>query len=363
MNFNRAILTIITLTFFAFAPFQNTYSLPTDLIYAPADFSALMEQENPTVVTLLISNTTKESTNTPSDPEVTPGPVPPPGTVPPTPRPGQKPKNSSGSGFIITSDGYIVTNAHVVANAEEVVVKLSNGKKYKAKIIGVDVRSDVAVVKIDATNLQVVRIGDPNKMKLGQLIFTIGTPFGFENTVSTGIISGKDRMLPDTVLVKFMQTTAPTNPGNSGGPLFNQYGEVIGINSQIYSQSGGFEGIAFAIPIDTAMNVVNQLRTNGKVTRSRIGVVIQEMSEEISQKFGFSEPKGALVVSVEKNGPSEIGGLKSGDVILVVDDIPLLNSRDLPILIAAIKPGREITITVWRDNAEQILHIKTAEIK
>jgi len=211
---------------------------------------------------------------------------------------------SLGSGFVISADGYILTNAHVVDAADEITVKFNDKREFKAKVIGADRRTDVALIKIDASGLQAVRFGDPSKLKVGEWVVAIGSPFGFENTVTAGIVSAKGRSLPQENFVPFIQTDVAINPGNSGGPLFNLSGEVVGINSQIYSRTGGFMGLSFAIPIDVAMEVSTQLRTVGRVSRGRIGVVIQEVSRELADSFGLTKPAGALVNSVEKGGPA-----------------------------------------------------------
>jgi serine protease Do len=229
------------------------------------------------------------------------------------PGPQAMPRAAQGSGFVIQPDGYVLTNAHVVQGASEVTVKFTDKREMKAKVIGTDTRTDVALLKIDATGLPAVTIGDPSKVKVGEWVAAIGSPFGFENTISAGIVSAKGRALPDETYVPFIQTDVAVNPGNSGGPLFNLDGEVIAMNSQIYSRTGGYMGLSFAIPIDIAVDVANQLKQEGKVTRGRIGVQIQGLSQELAKSFGLSEPKGALVASVEKGSPAEQAGMHSGD--------------------------------------------------
>jgi serine protease Do len=226
----------------------------------------------------------------------------------PNPGPREFQSQSLGSGFIISQDGYILTNAHVVETAEEITVKLTDKREFKAKVIGADRRTDIALIKIDASSLPAVRFGDPNRLKVGEWVLAIGSPFGFENTVTAGIVSAKGRSLPQENYVPFIQTDVAVNPGNSGGPLFNLRGEVVGINSQIYSRTGGFMGLSFAIPIDVANEVAQQLRTTGKVTRGRIGVVIQPITKELADGFGLSKLQGALVNSVEKGGPADRPG-------------------------------------------------------
>jgi serine protease Do len=263
-----------------------------------------------------------------------------------------------GSGFIVKSDGLILTNAHVVRGATQVTVKLTDRREFKAKVVGQDKDSDVAVLRIDAAGLPTVRIGDPNEAQVGDWAVAIGSPFGFENTATAGIISARARSLPGEGYVPFLQTDVPVNPGNSGGPLFNLQGEVIGINSQIYSGSGGYMGISFAIPIDVAMKVEQQLVATGKVTRGRIGVTIQDVNAELAKSFGLSKPQGALVSSIEKGGPASSTDLKPGDVILAVNGQPVDGSSDLPPRIADIRPGQEAKLTVWRGGKEREIDVK-----
>jgi len=280
--------------------------------------------------------------------------------APSTPREFQT--RSLGSGFIVSSDGYILTNAHVVESADEIVVRLTDKSEFKAKAIGSDKRTDVALIKIEATNLPVVRMGDPNTLKVGEWVVAIGSPFGFENSVTAGIVSAKGRSLPQESFVPFLQTDVAVNPGNSGGPLFNMRGEVVGINSQIYSRSGGFMGISFAIPIDVAMDVQSQLKATGKVSRGRIGVVIQEVTKELAESFGLSKAQGAAVNAVEKGGPAEKAGVEPGDVILKFDGKPVVTSSDLPRVVGATKPGARIAMQVWRKGATRDLTVVVAEI-
>ena len=245
---------------------------------------------------------------------------------------------SLGSGFIVSADGFILTNAHVVDSADEILVRLTDKREFRAKVIGTDKRTDVALIKIEASALPVARVGDPNGLKVGEWVVAIGSPFGFDNSVTAGIVSAKGRSLPQENFVPFIQTDVAVNPGNSGGPLFNMKGEVVGINSQIYSRSGGFMGISFAIPIDVAMDIQSQLKAGGKVSRGRIGVVIQEVSKELAESFGLNKAQGAAVNAVEKGGPAEKAGLEPGDVILSFDGKPVGNSGDLPRLLP--QPGR-----------------------
>ena len=260
---------------------------------------------------------------------------------------------SLGSGFIVSPDGYILTNAHVVDDASQVTVKLNDKREYKAKVVGSDKASDVALLKIAATNLPTVKIGDPSKTKAGEWVVAIGSPYGFDNTVTAGIVSAKARALPDENYTPFIQTDVPVNPGNSGGPLFNLNGEVIGINSMIYSRTGGFQGLSFAIPIDMAMKVKSQLQQYGKVSRGRIGVAIQEVNQSLAKSFGLPKPTGALVSSIDKHGPAAKSDLKPGDVILAVNGTTIDDSVQLPEKIADMRPGQKATLTVWRNGAKQ----------
>jgi serine protease Do len=241
-------------------------------------------------------------------------------------------------------------------------VKLTNKREYKAKLIGIDIRTDVALVKIDASNLPVVPIGDPEKLEVGEWVAAIGAPFGFENSVTAGIVSAKGRSLPGETYVPFIQTDVAVNPGNSGGPLFNMRGEVIGINSQIYSGTGGFMGLSFAIPIDIAMDVVKQLQTTGKVTRGRIGVAAQELTVELASSFGLKEPKGALISGVEKGGPAAKAGIVPGDVILSFNGKPIDSSADLARFVADTKPGTTATAEAWHKGAMHQVQVPIAEL-
>ena len=258
------------------------------------------------------------------------------------------PTHGLGSGFIVDSNGTILTNAHVVSDADEVIVKLTDKREFKAKVIGIDKPSDVAVLRIAANDLPTVKIGDPQHARVGEWVIAIGSPFGFENTVTAGIISAKSRSLPDEGYVPFLQTDVAINPGNSGGPLFNMNGEVIGINSQIYSRSGGYQGLSFAIPINVAMKVEQQLLDHGKVSRGRLGVLVQEMDQQLADTFGLDKPAGALVSSVEKNSPAEKAGIEPGDVILKFNGKEISRSADLPPLVSELSPGTAATIELWR---------------
>jgi len=256
----------------------------------------------------------------------------------------------------------VLTNAHVVDSADEITVKLTDKRELKASVIGADRRTDIALLKVEANNLPVVRFGDPGKLKVGEWVVAIGSPFGFENSVTAGIVSAKGRSLPQENFVPFIQTDVAINPGNSGGPLFNLRGEVVGINSQIYSRTGGFMGLSFAIPIDVALDVQQQLRASGRVARGRIGVVIQEVSRELADSFGLSSPQGALVNAVDKGGPADQAGLETGDIILKFDGKPVASSSDLPRLVGAAKPGSKVSMQVWRKGAMRDFTVVVGEM-
>jgi serine protease Do len=279
------------------------------------------------------------------------------------PRGPQQPNRGVGSGFVISSDGYILTNAHVVADASEVTVRMKDRRELSATVVGIDRKSDVAVIKVDAKNLPTVTLGDPSKVKPGEWVVAIGSPFGLENSVTAGIVSATSRSLQNDNYVPFIQTDVAVNPGNSGGPLFNMRGEVIGINSQIYSQSGGYMGISFAIPIDVAVGVKDQLVKYGKVSRGRIGVTIQDVNQDFAESFGLDKPRGALVSSVEKDGPAAKGGIEPGDVILKVNGNEVDRSNELPALIAGLKPGSSVTIEVFRKGANRKFDVRIGELK
>jgi len=266
-----------------------------------------------------------------------------------------------GSGFILTSDGFIMTNAHVVDGADEVLVTLTDKREFKAKIIGADKRSDVAVVKIEATGLPAVKVGDVGRLRVGEWVMAIGSPFGLENSVTAGIVSAKQRDTGD--FLPFIQTDVAINPGNSGGPLINMRGEVVGINSQIYSRSGGFMGISFAIPMDEAVRVSEQLRSSGRVSRGRIGVQIEQVSKEVAESIGLGKPSGALVRSVEAGAPADKAGIEGGDIIIRFDGKPIEKSSDLPRIVGGTKPGSKSTITVFRRGSTKDLSIVIAEVE
>jgi len=270
--------------------------------------------------------------------------------------------SSLGSGFVVSQDGYILTNAHVVDSADEITVKFNDKREFKAKVIGADRRTDVALIKIEAAGLQAVKFGDPTKLRVGEWVVAIGSPFGFENSVTAGIVSAKGRSLPQENFVPFIQTDVAINPGNSGGPLFNLRGEVVGINSQIYSRTGGFMGLSFAIPIDVAMDISGQLRSAGRVQRGRIGVVIQEVSKELADSFGLGKPSGALVNGVEKGGPAEKAGVETGDIILRFDGKAVNASSDLPRIVGGTRPGSKVGMQVWRKGQTRDVTVTVGEI-
>jgi serine protease Do len=281
------------------------------------------------------------------------------GQVPPA----LPPARGEGSGFLISADGYVLTNAHVVERAREVTVRTTDRREYPAKVIGADSRTDVAVLKIEGENLPYVRLGSPEGLKAGEWVIAIGSPFGFENSVTAGIVSATARSLPGDAYTPFIQTDVAVNPGNSGGPLFNLRGEVIGINSQIYSRTGGYQGVSFAIPIDVAINVKDQLVASGRVERGRIGVTIQDVNQALADSFRLSRPRGALVSQVEEGGPADKAGLRPGDVILAVDGREIERSSELPPAIAAIKPGSQATLSIWRGNSERKAKITVGELE
>lgn len=271
------------------------------------------------------------------------------------------PAHGIGSGFIISPDGYVLTNAHVVADASDVTVRLTDRREFRAKVIGADKRSDVALIKIPAVGLPVVHFGDPSRIRPGQWAIAIGSPFGFDNSVTAGVISAVGRPLPDDngSFVTFIQTDAAVNPGNSGGPLFNIEGQVVGINAQIFSRTGGYMGMSFAIPIDVALNVKDQLLKNGKVMRSRIGVSVQDIGQQLAQTFGLATPHGALISSVEPQSPGEHAGLKPGDVITSVNGRSIDHSYDLPSVISQLPPGSEAHLGIWHDRKATEVILRT----
>ena len=333
------------------------------------DFTELVEKNGAAVVNISITQVIKGNRGGPHMPFDEDDPAAElfrrffPGQVPGVPGQQREYKSRSlGSGFIISGDGHILTNAHVVDGADEVTVKLTDKREFKAKVLGADKRTDVALIKIEAINLPVVRLGEPAKLKVGEWVVAIGSPFGFENTVTAGIVSAKGRSLTQENYVPFIQTDVAINPGNSGGPLFNMKGEVVGINSQIYSRSGGFMGLSFAIPIDLALDIQGQLKAKGKVSRGRLGVVIQEVSKELAESFGMSKPQGALVASIEKGAAADKAGIEPGDIILKFDGKIIAESGDLPRVVGSTKPGSKVAVQVWRKGATRELNATVSEM-
>lgn len=278
--------------------------------------------------------------------------------VPNQPEDGDGDDANFGSGVIISADGYILTNAHVVKGKTNIKATLNDKREYHAKLIGADDKSDIALLKIDAEDLPAAKIGNPNELKSGEWVAAIGAPFGFDNSVTAGIVSAKGRTLPNETYTSFIQTDVAINPGNSGGPLFNLRGQVVGINSQIYSRSGGFMGISFAIPIDVAMNVAEQLKANGKVQRGQLGVVIQEVSYDLAKSFGLDKASGALIAKIMPNSAAQQAGLQVGDIVRKVNGEEVRASSDLPVMVGSIMPGKEVTLSIWRGGKQTDVKVK-----
>ena len=328
------------------------------------DFTTLVEQASPAVVNI----STKQKL---PDRRIAAGQMPdleglPPmfreffeRSIPQQPRGGdrQREAQSLGSGFIISDDGYVLTNNHVVADADEIIVRLSDRSELQAKLVGTDPRTDVALLKVEGKNLPTVKLGDSEKLKVGEWVLAIGSPFGFDHSVTKGIVSAKGRTLPNDTYVPFIQTDVAINPGNSGGPLFNMNGEVVGINSQIFTRSGGFMGLSFAIPIDVAIDVSDQLKKDGKVSRGWLGVVIQEVNKDLAESFGLDKPAGALVAQVLEDGPAAKSGLQVGDVILSMNGQPIVMSADLPHLVGTLKDGAKAKLEIIRNGKRQTLEV------
>ena len=339
------------------------------------DFTDLVEQVGPSVVNIrtLEKAAVRDAQNGPQDEEMQeffrrffgvpmPSPNAPRQQRPNKPQqPDEEQPRGVGSGFILSSDGFIMTNAHVVEGADQVLVTLPDKREFKARLVGVDKRSDVAVVKIEGTGLPAVKIGDVSRLKVGEWVMAIGSPFGLENTVTAGIVSAKQRDTGD--YLPFIQTDVAINPGNSGGPLINMRGEVVGINSQIYSRSGGFMGISFAIPIDEAIRVSEQLRATGRVQRGRLGVQIDQVSKEVAESLGLAKAQGALVRGVEPGSPAEKAGLEAGDIILRFDGKPIEKSTDLPRMVGNTKPGTRSVLQIWRRGSSRDLSITVGEVE
>jgi len=360
-----------------FAVFAATALLPATSALAQnrtlPDFTDLVEQVSPSVVNIRTSEKARAAAagggideqmleffrrfGIPVPPNMPRGPR---SDRAPAPQEEAQPRGV-GSGFILTSDGFIMTNAHVVEGADEVIVTLTDNREYKAKIIGSDKRTDVAVVKNEATGLPAVKIGDVSRLRVGEWVMAIGSPFGLENTVTAGIVSAKQRDTGD--YLPFIQTDVAINPGNSGGPLINMRGEVVGINSQIYSRSGGFQGISFAIPIDEAARVSDQLRSTGRVTRGRIGVQIDQVSKEVAESIGLGKAQGALVRGVEAGAPADKAGIEAGDIITKFDGRQIEKSTDLPRLVGNVKPGTRSVVTVFRRGTTRDFSVVVAEVE
>jgi len=334
------------------------------------DFSTMVQKYGPAVVNITVVSKVPVSNNSPGDDDDNDdngnggnfNPFGPNSPFAPFFRglpqmPPQQPTRGEGSGFIIRPDGYILTNAHVVNGASEVTVRLTDRREYTAKVIGIDTKSDVAVIKISAKDLPTVKLGDSHNLKVGEWVLAIGAPFGFDNSATAGIVSAKGRTLPDAGYIPFIQTDVPINPGNSGGPLFNMRGEVVGINSQIYSRSGGFMGVSFSIPIDVALQVSNQLETTGHVSRGKLGVVIQNVNQGLADSFGLPQPEGALVSTIEKGGAAAQAGIEPGDVILKLNGQPT-SATELPASIAMMNPGSTVNLEVWRNHATRTVAVK-----
>ena len=323
------------------------------------DFAAITQRNGPAVVNISVTGTTKAAMNGPW--QSGPGGVPdddpfweffrrfqgPGFGVPPG---AEVPVHGAGSGFILTDDGIILTNAHVVKDASEVTVKLTDRREFRAKVLGSDPRTDIAVLKIEAQELPTVDLGSTKSLQPGEWVLAIGSPFGFENSVTAGVVSATGRSLPNGNSVPFIQTDVAVNPGNSGGPLFNSRGEVVGINSQIYSRSGGYQGVSFAIPIEVATRVKDQIVATGKATHARLGVAIQQVNQVFADSFKLEKPEGALVSSVEEDGPADRAGLESGDVVRRMDGKEIVSVGDLPALLGMKSPGDEVSLELWRDG-------------
>jgi serine protease Do len=333
---------------------------PTQRGGAPAllpDFTSIVERNGPAVVNISVVG------ETPEGPQIAPddpfyeffrrfG----------VPMPQERtPVRGMGSGFIISPDGLVLTNAHVVANAKEVTVKLTDKRELRAKVLGVDRPTDIALLKVEATGLPSVRLGDASDLKVGEWVAAIGSPYGFENSVTSGIVSAKWRSLPDGAYVPFIQTDVAVNPGNSGGPLFNMQGEVVGINSQIYSRTGGYQGLSFAIPIEVAVKVKDQLQQYGKVTRGHLGVTIQEVNQSLAESFGMKRAEGALVTAVSPDSPAQKAGVQTGDVVIGFNGKEIKSSAELPLAVGDVRPGETATLRVWRKGSAQDLKVVVGE--
>ena len=357
INFINKLIT----TFLFFMSFSYAVSLP--------DFTVLAEQQGSAVVNISSIKNAVNKGNQQLSPQEEHmqeffnrfGIPMPPGMGPNNQQ--QKQMSATGSGFILESDGYIITNAHVVGEADSIIVKLADKREFQAKLLGIDKRTDVALLKIEAKDLPAVKIGNPKNIKVGEWVAAIGSPFGLENTMTVGVISAKGRALPQQEnYVPFIQTDVAINPGNSGGPLFNTNGEVIGINSQIYSRTGGYMGLSFAIPIDVAMDVADQLKNNGRVVRGWLGIAIQEVTDELTEALGLKNKRGALVAAVNKGTPAGKAGVEAGDVILKFNNKAIETSSDLPKYVRITKPNNVVPVQIWRNGKTKTLRVKIGEM-
>ncbi|MEK8090531.1 DegQ family serine endoprotease [Thermithiobacillus plumbiphilus] len=354
-------------------PFTSTENKTAPARQAPVsglpDFTRLVKEEGPAVVNISTLITAPERAPMTGLPQMPGGPESDPffdffrRFMDPEEAPPTGPSQSLGSGFIISADGYILTNAHVVANAAEITVRMTDEKEYRARLIGSDKLTDVALLKVDAKGLPTVRLGNIDKVQVGEWVAAIGSPFGFDNSVTAGIVSAIGRSLPTENYVPFIQTDVAVNPGNSGGPLFDLNGNVIGINSQIYSQTGGYMGLSFAIPINVALDVANQLREHGKVTRGRLGIAIQSITPELARSFNLPDNDGALVASVEPGSPAERAGLMTGDVVLQYNGEPIKSANELPRMVAASKPGSKAILDIWRKGRKIRVNVTVGEMR
>ena len=340
------------------SPAALAAATPAPMVVAP-DFSTITERFGPAVVNISVVGSTRVGAGASADDD---GPW---GNDPffeffrrfqqqqPSrpQRPREVPTRGQGSGFIVSADGTILTNAHVVKDAKEVTVKLTDRRELRAKVLGADAKTDIAVLKVEGRNLPVVNLGKTSDLRVGEWVLAIGSPFGFENTVTAGVVSAKGRSLPSDSSVPFIQTDVAVNPGNSGGPLFNGRGEVVGINSQIYSRTGGYQGVSFAIPVDVALKIKDKIVATGKVDHARLGVSIQEVNQAFADSFKLDRPEGALVSSVERGGPAAKAGLQPGDVIRRIDGKPIVGAGDLPAAIGLSSPGDKVQLEIWRKGA------------
>jgi len=347
-----------------FALLGLTLALMTQAAFAQLpDFTTLVERQSPAVVNIATTQDARQLRRGPRMPERDEmfdffRRMMPPDTESHRAPSYAPPRHGQGSGFIISADGYLLTNTHVVDEVDEVIVKLHDKREFRAKVVGTDSRTDVALLKINATGLPKVAIGKPDTLRVGEWVLAIGAPFGFENSVTAGIVSAKGRSLPQENYVPFIQTDVAVNPGNSGGPLFNMGGEVVGMNSQIISRSGGYMGLSFAIPIDVAMDIAEQLKSKGKVERGRLGVVIQEVTADLADSFGLKTPQGALVSEIEPGSPADKAGLQVSDIILKFNGHPIQTSIDLPRMVGATRPGSSARLDIWRKGTARELEIK-----